>query len=96
MISFMLMKKVKSYISHQSDVGISEIQKCLAKNKMNLSRSMALSDVFGFGVNSILQGSSNAQSLLYSKVDVLFDIPLIGLFKAVRFENYSFHVAILL
>ena len=57
---------------------------------------MALSDVFSFGVNSIFQGSSNAQSLLYGEVDVLFDIPLIGLFKAVRFESYPFHEAILL
>ena len=51
---------------------------------------MALSDVFSFGVNSILQGSSNTQPLLYGEVDVLFDIPLIGLFKAVRFERNSF------
>jgi hypothetical protein len=57
---------------------------------------MALSDVFSFGVNSILQCSGNTQSLLYGEVDVLFDIPLIGLFKAVRFESYPFHVAILL
>ena len=27
---------------------------------------------------------------------MLFDIPLIGLFKAVRFESYPFHEAILL
>ena len=63
---------------------------------MNLSGLMALSNVFCFGVNSILQASSNTQPLLYGEVDVLFDIPLIGLFKAVRFESYSFHVAILL
>ena len=67
-----------------------------AVRKMILSGLMALSDVFCFGVNSILQGSSNPQSLRQSEVDVLFDIPLIGLFKAVRFESYSFHVAILL
>ena len=58
---------------------------------MNLSGLMALSDVFCFGVNSILQCSSNAQSLLCGEVDVLFDIPLIGLFKAVGFESNSFH-----
>ena len=63
---------------------------------INLLGLMALSDVFCFGVNSILQGSSNPQSLRQSEVDVLFDIPLIGLFKAVRFESYSFHEAILL
>ena len=63
---------------------------------MNLSGLMALANVFCFGVNSIFQGSGNAQSLLYGEADVLFDIPLIGLFKAVRFESYSFHVAILL
>ena len=50
---------------------------------MNLSGLMALSDVFSFGVNSILKGSCNPQSLLHGEVDVLFDIPLIGLFKAV-------------
>ena len=63
---------------------------------MNLSGLMTLSDVFSFWVNSILQCSSNTQPLLHGEVDVLFDIPLIGLFKAVRFESYSFHVAILL
>ena len=63
---------------------------------INLSELVALSDVFSFWVNSILQGSSNAQSLLCGEVDVLFDIPLIGLFKAVRFESYPFHDAILL
>ncbi|SVD61408.1 uncharacterized protein METZ01_LOCUS414262, partial [marine metagenome] len=67
-----------------------------AVRKMNLLGLMALSDVFSFWVNSILQGSSNAQSLLCGEVDVLFDIPLIGLFKAVRFERNSFHEAILL
>ena len=35
-----------------------------AVRKMNLLGLMALSDVFSFWVNSILQGSSNAQSLL--------------------------------
>ena len=35
-----------------------------AARKMNLSGLMALSNVFCFGVNSILQCSSNAQSLL--------------------------------
>ena len=63
---------------------------------INLSELMALSDVFSFRVNSILQGSSNPQSLRQSEVDVLFDIPLIGLFEAVRFESYPFHEAILL
>ena len=58
--------------------------------------SMALSDVFSFGVNSIFQSSSTTQPLLYGEVDVLFDIPLIGLFKAVRFESYPFYEAILL
>ena len=68
----------------------------LEPGRINLLGLMALSDVFSFGVNSILQCSGNTQSLLYGEVDVLFDIPLIGLFKAVRFESYSFHVAILL
>ena len=54
-----------------------------AVRKMNLSGLMALSDVFCFGVNSIFQGSSNLRSLLYGEIEVLFDIPLIGLFKAV-------------
>jgi len=67
-----------------------------AVRKMNLLGLMALSDVFSFWVNSILQGSSNAQSLLCGEVDVLFDIPLIGLFEAVSFESYPFHEAILL
>jgi len=60
---------------------------------MNLSGLMALSDVFSFWVDTIFQGSCNPQSLLHGEVDVLFDIPLIGLFKAVRFESYSFHEA---
>ena len=50
---------------------------------MNLLGLMALSDVFCSGVNSILKGSCNPQSLRQSEVDVLLDIPLIGLFKAV-------------
>ena len=59
---------------------------------MNVSGLMALSDVFSFWVDTIFQGSCNAQSLLHGEVDVLFDIPLIGLFKAVGFESYSFHM----
>ena len=50
---------------------------------MNLSGLMTLSDVFSFWVDTIFQGSCNPQSLLHGEVDVLFDIPLIGLFKAV-------------
>ena len=73
-----------------------QVERSLAPCRMKLSGLMALSDVFSFGVNSILQGSSNTQPLLYGEVDVLFDIPLIGLFKAVRFESYPFHEAILL
>ena len=73
-----------------------QVERSLAPCRMNLSGLMALSYVFSFGVNSIFQGSCNPQSLRQSEVDVLFNIPLIGLFKAVRFESYSFHVAILL
>ena len=73
-----------------------QVERSLAPCRMKLSGLMALSDVFSFGVNSILQGSSNAQSLLCGEVDVLFDIPLIGLFEAVSFESYPFHEAILL
>ena len=58
---------------------------------MNLWELMTLSDVFSFGVNSILQCSSDAQSFLYGEIEMLFDIPLIGLIKAVRFEGNSFH-----
>ena len=58
---------------------------------MNLSELVTLSDVLSFGVNSILQCSSDAQSFLCGVIEVLFDIPLIGLIKAVRFEGNSFH-----
>ena len=73
-----------------------QVERSLAPCRMKLSGLMALSDVFCFGVDSIFQGSSNAKPLIQSEVDVLFDIPLIGLFKAVRFESYPFHEAILL
>ena len=59
---------------------------------MNLSGLMALSDVFSFWVDTIFQGSCNPQSLLHGEVDVLFDIPLIGLFKAVWLKYNSFHM----
>ena len=73
-----------------------QVERSLAPCRMNLSGLMTLSDVFSFWVDTIFQGSCNPQSLLHGEVDVLFDIPLIGLFKVVRFESYPFHVAILL
>ena len=64
-------------------VGSIKSKRSLAPCRMNLSGLMTLSDVLSFWVDTIFQGSCNPQSLLHGEVDVLFDIPLIGLFKAV-------------
>ena len=63
---------------------------------MFLSGSMTLSYVLGLGVEAILQRTGDTLPLLKRQTVVLFDIPIIGLFKAVRLESNALHLATML